>query len=104
MDASKITIENPKTDDTTVDIDMQEDEHGWRIAKTGDMDFVFRRKDPYGMWVITSRKGKLPNALEGLYTSVDECKRALALYMHAQDKVGIINKNHRKKLGLDPNG
>jgi len=75
---------NPRSDNYVFDKDLEEvveDQIGVRSFEHPDgRKFVVRCKDPYGHWHISPRKGPVPAALKGAYTSVLDAELAIQRY------------------------
>jgi len=55
---------------------------GIRHVTVGDRQFKFTRRDPFGFWYISTSKGRLPDSLTGVYTSVSEAEKAVTTYVN----------------------
>lgn len=80
-------IKNPKTDgneDLLVsDEDMPEDQTAIRHIEIDSRKFTVVATDPYGLWHIETT-GKVPQSIEGSYTSPLEAENAIKGYMAAK--------------------
>ena len=55
-----------------------------RLVSIAGKDYEFQRRDQYGFWYIQPMKGRLPEALAGVYTSPMEAEQALTRYINSQ--------------------
>lgn len=77
-------IKNPKTEGfedilqiNDIPDDEDDSEIGSRYVEIGGKEYKFVFRDPYGHCFIVAKKGRLPDALTGAYTSVQEAERAI---------------------------
>jgi hypothetical protein len=84
-------ILNPKTDGNEdlliADEDMPEDQTAIRHIEIDDRKFKVVATDPYGLWHIETA-GKLPQIMEGVFTSPLEAENAIKSYMAAKKHKG----------------
>lgn len=57
-----------------------------RILDLGNNKIKLSREDPYGFVKISYERGQLPESLKGQYTSFDEARKALKLYLEQKGK------------------
>ena len=81
----KTKTRNPKTDGETIDLEQElEDEPDMmalRIVETKDRSFKVVQHNPYALWKIKPDHGPLPEALSGLYTSINDAEFAIERYV-----------------------
>ncbi len=78
-------MQNPKTEGfedvfQLFDVEDDENEIGSRYIKVKDREYKFVATDPYGLFHIVPKKGKLPDDLTGKYTSPQEAERHITQY------------------------
>lgn len=67
-------------------------------------------KDPFGFWQLSLKQGAMPSKFQGMYTSLEEAKKAIAIYLAERNlEIGeppprpeIKFKKVRKPEGLEP--
>jgi hypothetical protein len=79
----KIIKKNPKEMgiDLGYELEPIENESGRRTFETEKGVFHAIATDPHGHFHFIAAKGKTPDKLKGIYTSVRECERAIAHYV-----------------------
>ena len=88
----KKTVLNPKTDGNEYlfpvdqeEIDEQlEEATGIRHIDIDGSKFVINSTDPYGLWNIKTKGGRLPEVLSGMYTTAGEAEQAIEAYLKAK--------------------
>lgn len=79
MDEVIISVNNPKTDGSNI-ASPSEDLVGYRKVDTTKQKFHVERTDPHGFWRIRTDKGRLPDILQGQYTSSMNAINAIESY------------------------
>lgn len=51
--------------------------------------YILTRKDPYGFWFVSVEKGNIPQFLTGSYTTYEEAKKNVLIYLERQGKVAL---------------
>lgn len=62
-------------------VDELRDTPNMHVIRIDHNKLILERTDPYGFWVIHYEKGQLPEKLKGSYTSYEEAKKAVTLYL-----------------------
>lgn len=77
-----MAIRNPKTEgnEGLVNFEPEEDETSRRIVSVSGVEYNVVSLDPYGLWVIRSTSGRLPDALKGQFTSPIEAEKEITKY------------------------
>lgn len=57
-----------------------------RVIELDNNKLHVQRKDPYGFWEIHFDKGQIPDDLKGRYTSFDEAKKAIDVYLREKKR------------------
>ncbi len=75
---------NPKTDGFIGEFEqLSEEQTGIRILETEDgKRFDVISEDPHGLFRIISKKGRLPERLEGHWTSLYLAEKAIERYLN----------------------
>lgn len=83
-------MKNPKTEGfedvfELFDTPENEDEIGSRWVMIKGKEYKFEYRNPYGHCFIIPKKGTLPEALKGAYTSAMEAERDIVRYFNIQE-------------------
>ena len=97
-------IKNPKTEGfedfelfDTSDTEEDDNEIGSRWMEHGGKEYKFVFKDPYGHCFVQVKKGRVPDDLNGAYTSVQEAERAVYQYHSRIDAAAEKARLHNTK-------
>lgn len=63
-----------------------------KVVDLGNNKIITERTDPFGFWKIHFEKGRMPEMLQGQYTSYEAAQRDIDVYLRDKDKVPLKNK------------
>lgn len=69
-----------------------DEDSNYRLYKGFKLD----RRDPYGLWFIEKVEGKTPNDLNSSFTTTDNARKAIDVYLDNQSKLSL--KETKKKV------